>query len=817
MSVLRLGLAGAALVLYELAFRLWVTAAPFRGPLEAMPCFAVWALGTGAAVLALVRAPRPGLRWLVLVVAVLSLWGHAWATFQVSAPLASDRPDDAMRAELSAQALRHGVNPYSQDYSDGPRVFRDRGRLLTRRLDGSPESRLTAPALPTLTLAALDMLGLGTPLILGVLSHTLLLVLVFRGAPVAWQPVVLFPLLAARDLAHSTLSGSGDVVWTTLLVGVALAWRRPRLAAILFGAAGAWAQPVWLALPFVSVWLLGRGVTRFISLAVVTFLAINLPFIVWGPEAWWLGVTAPLHGSLDLVSDGLGALSQYGLVGLPRRFYTLLQATSLIALVLIHWRCRATIGQAFWIFPAVVGWLSSRSVDGEWMFWLAPMIVALVRSGAEDRPPAPAGGPAWRLATAGGAVALAALILFGAWAWREPTLIGLASVTPLEVSNDGRVFGATVEVTNASTRTLAPRFAAQQTTSRPLPWTIVSGPETLAPGASARYVVQARRWVEAVTRQGGQLVLTDALGNNTVRTILAVPADPTLVNPDLPLNADFSRWLRDRGVPYGWELDGPTTARLTTLDGRTALALSARGAGPTVSARVAQRVTVPSRFAIWVRPPGAPVPGTRYGLELDDGRHVLHVGFVPTGTSPPSSLPKEDGRPRGSVVLAATPGVWSRHRIDVAALWAQRGWDLPPPSRRTVHGVQYATGQAWLSLVVSAPGREAEGVFGAIEVEPRPIREVVAAALERPAAYWLALGEDRYRQRNWAAARRAFERAVAADNRNADAYNAVGWSILAAGVADGHDLCFEAEIYFELARALEPSLPGPRRGLEHCR
>jgi len=494
---------------------------------------------------------------------------------------------------------------------------------------------------------------------------------------------------------------------------------------------------------------------------------------------------------------------------------------AIVALVAVQWRYRAAIGPAFWVFPAIVSWLHYRGPDHEWLVWLPPMVVALSRSDA--RAPTPTGTRArsWRFAAVGGVGVVLVGVLLGAEASRERSEIGLAWVGALEVAYDGRVAGTTVEVTNTGSRTMAPRFAVQQAGSRPLPWVIASGPDTLPPGATARYTIRADRWFEGISRAGGQVVVTDARGDYTLRALLAVPADSAFADPDRIANGDFARWPRDGDAPYGWELDAPQSQRGVALraivDGRQALVLSARGTASRATARLSQRVTVPSTFSIWVRPPAPALSGDRYGLELDDDRRVLTLFFGPVGAQPLSVPWADDGRVHAAVTLPAPPGAWSRYRIDVMALWAQRGWDLPPPSRRDVNGIEYATRQAWLRLVVSGRGRGADGVFGPIEPEPQPMSQTVANALERPDGYWLALGVERYRQRNWQAARRAFERAADANRDSADAYSAIGWTILAEGGAEDRARCLDAETYFEVALALQPSLPGPRLGLEHCR
>jgi uncharacterized membrane protein len=56
-------------------------------------------------------------------------------------------------------------------------------------------------------------------------------------------------------------------------------------------------------------------VARYLGIVVATFAAVNLPFIIWSPRAWWHGTLTPLTQPLIADGQGLVSLALHGLTG----------------------------------------------------------------------------------------------------------------------------------------------------------------------------------------------------------------------------------------------------------------------------------------------------------------------------------------------------------------------------------------------------------------------------------------------------------------------------------------------------------------------
>ena len=229
---LRLGLICAGLLAFFTALVIWLQVQEFWRPAILALSGAAWIVGAICLVLAMARRVRTSLQWLVLAVLIGSLWGMALIQWQNTGPYRVAHTDNEMIGEYSAEALKQGYNPYSWNFSDAARVYRDQAVLSTVFLDGSRQNRVAYPALPTLLLWAFASIGLGQVRLVSLMIHTVLVVLLFVSAPTRMRPLIALPLFGIRQYLFLTLGGIQDIAWSTLLVGMLLAWKRPALRAI---------------------------------------------------------------------------------------------------------------------------------------------------------------------------------------------------------------------------------------------------------------------------------------------------------------------------------------------------------------------------------------------------------------------------------------------------------------------------------------------------------------------------------------------------------------------------------------------------------
>jgi uncharacterized membrane protein len=823
----RIGFLGTGMVLFNVALDLWAQGQPDRHPLVlGMSCLA-WAMGIALMILAMLTNTKSRSMWVLLVALLFAQLAYAYLLGSNYTPLTGTHTDNEMVAEYAAEALQRGENPYDWDYSDMLRAFRDRGLNVTPFLDGAFQHRLTYPALSTLLLAGLDYLGIGQPRTLCLVFQLVLLVLLFLGAPAALRPVVLLPLFLIKDIVFLSLTGVQDIVWSTLLVSVILAWKRPVWRALLFGLACAYRQQPWFAAPFLLILLWNepgaprdrwRRVAQFGTISLGTFALINLPFVLWNPRAWWLGAFEPAFAPFNVYSHGLGALSQFGLAPFPRPFYTALQISFYLIALAVHWRHPRSVGQAFWLFPAVFFWLYYRGLASYWIYWIPPLLLATLRRLPDEPCPKAVGAdraPSWRRTTVlGGALLLPCLVWGAILLPRRPSLSAGYSL-PLQVIDYGQklVDRMTVTVSNTSDEGLAPRFAVQRDPGvQALPWAIESGPALLPSGQSADYVISARTPGRAFpVEEGGQIVVTHAGSDYWRRVVQEVPADRTFAQPDMIVNPSYHFWPHGGDAPAEWSLlaanGGAVAARIESIEGRTALVVQlAGGSGGDrpAEARLAQTITL-AEFSIWVyrtEPAQEPLEGA-FGLELDDGQHKLWVLF---GDSEEYGLLNED---HGYVTLPAPFKMWSEHAVRPQELYQLFGWPLPPMTPRHRNGLIYPARQAQLSLLVASRSHQgSRGVFGPIEQEPPGSDLFLDLALSQPDAYYASVGDEYRGQRNYELAQDAYLEALVHNAASPQASFGLGEARFWLGDYHGALGAFEASLRHDYP---QPALP--RRGM----
>jgi hypothetical protein len=788
-AILRIGLISTGAILFRAGLNLWTQA--ISNPLTLVPSIVAWTAGTALTVLALTADLDSRWVWCILGGLIYAQLSYAYVSWLNQYPLTTNHTDNEMIAQFAVQALKRGQNPYGWDFSDMLRVFRDRGKNFTPFRDGAFQNRVTYPALPTLILFGCDLLGIGQARTVALISQLVLLSIVFFGAPAAFRPVVLLPLFMLDEFVHLCLHGVQDVVWSVLLVGVIWTWNRPTWRAVLFGLACAYRQQPWFVAPFLLI-LMWRGpgtmenrrwrIAHFAAISLGVFAIVNVPFVAWDPRAWLLGVFEPVYASFNVHSQGLGALWQYGVASLSGQYHTALQASSYLIMLIIHWRHPRFVGQAFWMFPAIFFWFYYRSLVNYWIYWIPPLLFALTLS-LSGRPLADVWalpqGKAWRRTAILGVALLVPNLLWSFFILRRSSPIELDYRLPLEVSSYDRERVERIHLTveNNSNVAVEPRFAVQRDPGiQSLPWRIEHGPNTVSPGQSSTYTIHANTEIRTFfAGQGAQIVFNDARGDDALRRVKPVLADESFTKPDLVVNPAFAFWPHDGHGPVGWTLRtwrGTGSADMVTVEGRDALEIELRAdtrSDGLAMARLSQRIAFVPEFSIWVYPT-SPAASTEplqnaYGLELDDGQRTLWVLF---GDSGHRGKFNEDF---AYIVESVPLERWSKETIELAAMYEALDWPLPPFSPRHSNGLEYPARQVELSLLVGSQSRAASiGVFGPIEqradTDPdRFVREV----LDHPALYYVSLGDEYRRQRNYIMAAGAYERALVDNPTSAEA------------------------------------------------
>jgi tetratricopeptide (TPR) repeat protein len=165
----------------------------------------------------------------------------------------------------------------------------------------------------------------------------------------------------------------------------------------------------------------------------------------------------------------------------------------------------------------------------------------------------------------------------------------------------------------------------------------------------------------------------------------------------------------------------------------------------------------------------------------------------------------------GYVVQRAALNQWSKQEIKPAELYALFGWELPPYTVRNSQGLEFFARQVKLSLLLY--GSKITGIFGPIEQDRlfASPDTLVATAIEHPDVYYVNLGNEYRRQRNFGLAEDAFRQAVAYNESNASAHDGLGRTLADEG------RCVEAQEQLDAATQLDPGFRDPFAGILTCR
>lgn len=777
--ITRIGLLGTTLLLFNMASSVATEGELMIRPLSFVLSVVGWGLAMLMGFMALTTTlPRRAV-WIILGAMLFSVVCSAYINSVTYTP--NDfSTDNSKIVEYSLHVLKAGKNPYAWDYTDAFRVYRNLAGI-TFWTDGSYQHRLTYPILPTLLLWVYDLVGLGQTAIVGVSFFMLLVVLLFTQTT-QLRPLILLPLFIIAEFSGGSLVGILDIVTSTLIVGMILAWKRPVLRAVLFGLACSFRQQPWFVAPFllITLWYEGgaipirwRRIALFIGVSVGVFVTLNLPFFLMSPVDFLRGAFEPLYALFDVHGVGLNAIWAFGLLPLSREFFTLLQFTTYLALLLLHWRHPRSVGFAFWMFPALFMWVYYRSLMNYWIYWIPPLLFVAARylDGISFVQIAPDAVPPRRARLTGFLLVplLGVNLVYGAFLVVQRAPLNAQVLVPLRTSlywaDPVLISQMTVQVTNTSNQLFSPRFAIRRdNVDAATPWTIRSGPETLNPGESSLYEIDANGVTSRMllAGQGGQLVVGDANGNYQLRVVVKLTGDPTFTDPDLIQNPDFHLWDEGATFPLKWE-GTDTLFHMEVSEGRNVLVMQpTREDGAAV--RLSQVITFPAAMTVWVHPLQ---PQAIYGFEIDDGERILQIIFGERG-----GLEKTDDT-HAVLYITAPLNVWSQQTFDSTAIYQQLNWPLPPFSTRVKLGMDFAARQATFSLIT-----DKDAVFGSIEQSTTFVRPegLVNDALQHPDIYFVNVGDDYRRQRNYDLAIESYQRALTYNPNNPDAYFGIGES-----------------------------------------
>ncbi|MFE2379558.1 hypothetical protein [Streptomyces sp. NPDC059398] len=465
--------------------------------------------------------------------------------------------DEGVLTAQAADAILHGRPVYGQPW---PWLFGSPKVGVTKTMAGGADYTYAYPPLTALIAAPVHAVLHSTAAATLVTTVALLIgtVALWLLLPAPWRPAVTAVCLGFGLLPGYARSGYPALVSLAFLVPVVVRWpdtgaggrlgRYGVFRAVCLGAACAAQQLAWFLVPFLLIGihavrrgeLGGRaalGVTaRSAGTAALTWAALNAYFAADGFHDWLQGSLLPLTQGAILHGQGAMGISYYFTDGSSRLdFYSYASVLLLLGLLGATLLFVRRLGPALTVLPWLPFYLAIRSQDGYFLL-MTPLWLAA----AATVPPS-ALATAWRpripRVRSAGAKAVVATVLV------VPSLVCLtvaaASPPPLRMNVTPRladrphrgITSVGVHAVNTTGHALSPHFASRTGQGASGWWTIRSGPATIAPHASASYVVTPPGGFRRLPRDGARFYLIAVSDRPMTVTTAALPTAPVPAPP----------------------------------------------------------------------------------------------------------------------------------------------------------------------------------------------------------------------------------------------------------------------------------------------
>jgi hypothetical protein len=244
--------------------------------------------------------------------------------------------DVGLVMQSGAEALIRGEHLYGVSRPEAMRVIaNDGGFTPTLTMSGHLVSDYGYPPLGAVITAALVPLtpGLPTAAIVSALAMIITAVLLFKLLPTALRPAAALVCFVVGPAVGYSANGYPAIMALPFPVFAVANWpltgaagtlgRRGVAQAVCFGLAMATHQLVWYVAPFILVglWLIRRGhlggrvalrlTGSYLGIMAATWGAVNLPFVVQDPGAWWRGMLEPLTQHAVPFGQGLVGFASF--------------------------------------------------------------------------------------------------------------------------------------------------------------------------------------------------------------------------------------------------------------------------------------------------------------------------------------------------------------------------------------------------------------------------------------------------------------------------------------------------------------------------
>jgi hypothetical protein len=422
--------------------------------------------------------------------------------------------DSAGFLHAAALALKAGHDPYATNLSWAIKAY---GFQPTYMTNGGHWTFFGYPSLSLLATFALVSVrsGVAAATIVNVASLALTMGLLYRALPQRLRALSPLICVALPILSIQALGGVNEVILLPTLIVVAHRWRDVGRAGVLgrdgmiraiaLGLAVSTNQLAWFMVPFLLTGMLltrrpelgfraaVRVTARYAGLAAAVFAVLNIGFFLWNPSAWtktvFAGFSHPVVPSGQGLPVNLMVFAHLG-GGDVAAFSATLVLCYVALLVLyalkfdrLHWCC--------FILPSIALWFGDISMISYFTVPAVPLLVSVVNGGKRPQY-VPFGTRRLRpgVLRAAPVIAFVPALLALALALDSPAPLVMKLVADPQRSGATGVREMTISVSNRSGKSLTPHFQTANIVSGGF-WHILRGPQTLASGATANYMLAA--------------------------------------------------------------------------------------------------------------------------------------------------------------------------------------------------------------------------------------------------------------------------------------------------------------------------------------
>ncbi|MGP6219947.1 hypothetical protein [Caldiplasma sukawensis] len=286
--------------------------------------------------------------------------------------------DEIIIEKYAIYSILHFKDPYTVNvpYS----YFLSNGlseSSLTPTTVGSIVNSLSYPAMSFLIFLPSVLIGVNPDIVL--IFFLFLLILLIIENMRAKQMTYLIPFVVALfffdiNVMIFSFHGITDIIWVTFTALSFIYFRKYKLSGIFFGIALSLKQTPVFLLPFFLYFLYRENglykMLKFTFISVLTFLILNLPFILWNPSAYFRDILSP--ESAQIIGIGFGP-SQLSFAGyypqLARPFFDSLMISFIILLLLLYITKYKNLKFAFPVFPIIIMIFNYRVLENYFIYW----------------------------------------------------------------------------------------------------------------------------------------------------------------------------------------------------------------------------------------------------------------------------------------------------------------------------------------------------------------------------------------------------------------------------------------------------------------